>query len=264
MFWRGPSVALSNQANKSASSSSSPSASKKLESEEPPSFCHPLCPWEVRTRLLALPFRTKTSGRDSATLTYIDWKKARQESPSVEVARSCLPKRRSGLDNSHLFNLEVPIPKMLHKHLPVANAPMPFQQNDANRKNTNIFNVSCKQETALHIEASHTPLVTVTGAFLDEGGAQLRETQFSQLSWIEMSSTELKLGLNWNLVLAQGPDQMVLLVFRQAIELGQEFQKVLALGSLLRETSLGSTSKWWNWNWDGKPWKQLQAANKQC
>lgn len=58
-----------------------------------------------------------------------------------------------------------------------------------------------------------------------------------------MSSTELKLGLNCNLVLAQGPDQMVLLVFRQAIELGQEFQKVLALGSVLGEASLGSTSK---------------------
>ena len=58
-----------------------------------------------------------------------------------------------------------------------------------------------------------------------------------------MSSTELKLGLNCNLVLAQGPDQMVLLVFRQAIELGQECQKVLALGSVLGEASLGSTSK---------------------
>ena len=67
-----------------------------------------------------------------------------------------------------------------------------------------------------------------------------------------MTSTDLKLGLNWNLALAQGPDQMILLVFRQAIELSQEFQKVLALGSVLGEASLGSTSKWWNWNWDGK------------
>jgi hypothetical protein len=71
-------------------------------------------------------------------LTYIDWKKARQESPSVDVGRSCLPKRRSGLDNSHLFNLEVPIAKMLHKHLPVANKPMPFQQKDTHVKKQHL------------------------------------------------------------------------------------------------------------------------------